>query len=360
MITLTAAALDVLTRSHRRYLAVESWWGGQLLASDIPVESGSEETDRSLAVPERVTLTVPRLDRGASWSPTTEDHPLAANGQRLRISIGVGLVSGDVEWITRGWFLVEDADTDGDAVKVTASGLLSLIREARLVSPYQPSGTLVSTLRGLIEPALTVQVSGGLTDRSVPTGINMDEDRLSAVLALLDAWPADATVTPDGVLKAVPAVQSTTPVLTLTDAAGGTVIRATGSSTRDGAYNCVVAKGEASDGGQVIGTAYYSGTGPRRMGGPFNPLPVPYFYSSPLLTSIDQANDAAQTILDRIRRRTAREYTVTCVPHPAIQAGDVVRVTHGGITELCTVESLTLPLAATGGDQRLTVRTLDA
>jgi len=357
VIPLSGAAASVLTRSYTYHRRVESWLGGQLLADNIPVDSGREETDRSLRVPERVTLTVPRRDRGMSWAPTSDDHPLAARGQRLRVQLGVGVGGGEVEWLQRGWFVIQESDAEGDDVSVTATGLMSLIDEARLVSPYQPTGTLLSTLRGLVEPALTVVVDASLTDRAVPAGVNYDEDRLDAVMELLDAWGAEAWVTEDGYLYATAATPSTVPVLALTNQVGGTVIEATGSSSREGAWNVVVARGTGPDGNQVQGVAYDT-TGPAAIGGPFNPLPVPFFYSSPLVTTVAQATKAAQTVLARKKRSTSIEFTVDMVPHPGVQAGDTVTVTtdeHAGL--LCTVEALTLPYTASGG-QRLTVRSL--
>lgn len=358
MITLSDAATSILTRSFSYRCRVESWRGEELLADDVPVADGVEETDRSLRVPERVTFTVPRLSRGESWSPVDDDHPLAANGQRLRVQLGIDIGAGQVEWFQRGWFVIEGATTDGDTVNVTAVGLLALVDEARLVSPYQPTGTLSSTLQGLVEPALTVVVGAGLTDRAVPSGVNYDEDRLGAVMELLDAWGADAVVTEDGYLSVVPMGPSLTPVLELTNGTGGTIIRSTGASTRDGAYNAVVARGTAADGGQVQGVAY-DYTGPKAYGGPFNPLPVPYFYASPLLTTVAQASAAARTVLSRLRRSTSRAFEVEMVPHPALQAGDTVSVTTDDHTDLlCVVEALNLPYQAGGGSQALTLRAL--
>jgi hypothetical protein len=356
MITLSAAATDTLTRGHQRYFSVESWRNGVLLAADVPCVTGTEEVDRSLRVPERVTFTVPREDRGDTWAPGDDPaHPLAANGQTLRVKLGVGLAFGSIEWFQRGRFLIRSAEPNGDTVNVEAVGMLSWVDEARLVSPYQPSGTFASTLRGLVEPALTVAFSTALVDRSVPTGASYDEDRLGAVLELLDAWAADAVVDTEGVLQVVPAAQTLTPVLALTDGAGGTVINTSGSSTRDGAYNAVVARGTAPDGGQVQGVAYDTSTSsPKYYGGPFNPLPVPMFFASPLLTSSYEASLAAATILARIQRQTGTLYTVDMVPHPGLQVGDVVTVNG----TQASVETLTLPYHADGGQQRLTVRSI--
>ncbi len=355
MIVVPDSIRSILGRSCTRYLRVESWLGDQLLADDVPAFGGGEEVDASLTVPERVTLTVPRRDRGMSWSPTVDDHPLAAHGQRLRVQLGVGGPSG-VEWIQRGWYLVQSARPDGDEVRVEAVGLLTLVEEADLISPYQPSGSLTGTLRGLVEPALTVDLGGAPTDRAVPAGLNWDSDRLAAVYELLDAWPAEARVTENGYLAVTTPAAVGTPVLDLTNGAGGTVIQATGETTRDGCFNAVVARGTAPDGGQIQGVAY-DHVGPRRYGGPFNPLPVPYYYFSPLLATAAQCAAAAATILARLRRQAGRVLEVEMVPDPTIQDGDVVTVTTEDLDHVpAVVERLNLPYTADGGSQRLIVR----
>jgi hypothetical protein len=357
VITLSSAAAEVVQSTHQVFCAVESWRGGELLASDIPVDTATEEGDRTVRVPERLSLTVPRTDRGVNWSPIGDTHPLAANGQTLRVKLGIGRAYGEVEWIQRGVFLIHNSNAEGDAVTVNAVGLLQLIDEARLVSPFQPTGTLVSALRSLVEPALTVSVDAALADRAVPSVVNFDEDRLGAVLELLDAWPADAMVDPGGFLQVVSAAQGTTAVLDLTDRPGGTIIRATAASTRDGAANVVVARGTASDGGQVQGAAYDTSGGPKSYGGPFNRLPVPFFFVSPLLTTVGQCDAAAATVLARKRREGARQFAVSMVPHPGVQLGDVVTVTTVDYDRLlCTVEALSLPYVAKGGSMSLTVR----
>jgi hypothetical protein len=357
MISLSDAAAGVLTGSHLYHVRVQSWLGGDLLADNIPVVAGGEEVDRTLRVPERVSLAVPRLDAGTSYAPTADTSPLAATGQRLSVLLGVGLGNGAIEWFERGNFVITDSRADGDMVSVEAAGLLWLIDEARLASPYQPSGTLASTLRGLLEPALTVVVDAGLTDRSAPSGINWDEDRLGAVLELLTAWPADAYVTEAGYLSVVPATDSTTSVLALTDGTGGTVMRWSGQSSREGAYSAVVARGTAGDGGQVQGVAYDTSAGSLRYGGPFNPLPVPYFYASPLLTTVAQCQAAAASRLATLRRSSARRITATMVTHPGLQVGDAVTATSQalGLTDqLCIVETLSLPYVP--GEMTCTLR----
>lgn len=360
MLEMSNEALAVVQRSHTMLVRAESWRDDELLADDIPIHTGGEDRDRSLTVPERIKLTIPRRDRGYDWDPGADsEHPLAAYGQQLRISYGVD-VGGSFEWITRGWFLITSTEPDGESVNVQCEGLLSLIDEARFVAPFQPSGTLVSTVRALVEPALTVAFDGTLVDRSVPAGMQWDEDRMAALSEVLDAWPAVSHVTEDGFLQVEPLTDSGTPVLSLTDGTGGTVVRWLGTSSRDGAFNVVVAQGEDVDGNQIQGVAYDTNPdSPYQYGGSFSPLPVPYLFASPLLTTVAQCRQAAQTTLARLRRSASRMLTVDMVPHPGLVPGDIVSVTGAGLTaQPCVIEKQSLPYSP--GEMQLTVRTLNA
>ncbi|MFF7966767.1 DUF5047 domain-containing protein [Streptomyces sp. NPDC007903] len=356
---MSTTALAVVQRSFTMAVRAESWRDGELLAADIPIADGGEDRDRSLTVPERITLSVPRRDRGLDWDPGADpDHPLAAYGQQLHISYGVDVGDSDFEWIDRGWFLITDSGADGDTVSITCQGLLTLIDEAKLVAPFQPSGTLASTLRSLVEPALTVTFDGTLADRSVPVGMQWDTDRMAGLSEVLDAWAADATVGADGTLLVGQLTDSGTPVLSLTDGVGGTVMRWTGSTSRDGAFNCVVAQGEDSQGNQIQGVAYdRDSASPFMYGGAFNPLPVPYVFSSPLMTTVDQCRKGAAAKLLQLRRTASRRLAVSMVPHPGLMTGDIILATGAGLTNaLCVIESMSLPYSPS--EMSLMVRVL--
>lgn len=339
---------------------------GVVVAANVPIIDGGEEYDASLSVPERVTISVPRVADGVNWTPTLASSPLAAFGQRLRIQLGVGIGQDGVEWFDRGEFVINQSDVDGDRVTVQAVGLLALVDEARLVSPFQPTGTFVSTLRGLVEPALTLAVSAALVDRAVPTGINFDEDRLGAVQELLDAWPARMLTQPDGTLliypDADPAVASYALLSKNTPASTqrATITRFEGGSTRDGAYNCVVARGTAPDGGQVQGVAYDTSNSATAYGGPFNPLPVPFYFSSPLLTTSGQCQAAAKTILARKARRAYGRWDSEVVIMPLLTGEDGITVwptTEAKDSFLTVVDTMTLPYVP-NGPQNLTLRSV--
>lgn len=362
MLDMSPEVADVLRGSYRMRVRAEAWLDGELVAEDIPIAEGSETADITLAVPEQVTLTVPRQDRGVSWSPDHPQHPLASWGQRMRVSVGVDIRRGETEWFDRGEFLISSSGVDGESVSVNAVGLLALIDEAKLIAPFEPTGTIEATVRGLVEPALTVDVDPNLADRRVPVGLQWDEDRLAALHEVLDAWPARAAVTAEGYLAVAPDTDpaQAEPVLALTDGEGGTIVRMPGETTRDGAWNAVVASGENVDGEPVQGVIYdVLGTSPTRLGGPFNPLPVPYRYYSPLLTTAAQCRAAANTIMRRLRASASQHLQITAVPHPALQVGDVIWVRGEQLPDggRCQITQLALPY--TPGEMTMTVQVID-
>jgi len=365
----TTAGRVIRSGSYQLSCQVSVSLAGEIIAVDVPVAGGREEFDVDLKVPERVTITVPRIDGGTDWTPQAAGSPLAAYGQRLHVRLGVGLGPDGVEWMNRGEFLIRETTIDDDTVTVTAVGLLALVEEARLVSPYQPTGTLLSTVRGLVEPALTVVMSTNLTDRAVPASMNFDEDRLGALLEVLDAWPAVGQVTEDGYLYVRPVDEiDFGPAILAYNRADqpllvGWVERSTGANTRDGIVNAVVARGAAADGSPVQAAVYDTSAGPARYGGPFNALPVPEFFYSPLLTTVAQCRAAAQTILTRKTAPDARRFTLTCIPDPRLQGHDLVFYvpTRTGSSENANtvIDKLSVPYTANDGAMLMTLREVE-
>ncbi len=365
MIDVSDTVRAILGGSYEYRFNAQAWLGDELLATDVPVTAGSEETDRSLRVPERLTLTVPKRAFGTDWTPSDEDSPLAANGQTLKISLGIGQGPDGIAWFQRGEFLIQETDQadDGETLTVTAVGLLALIDEARFIAPFQPTGTVAATARALVEPALTIDMTAAPADKALPSSpVNFDVDRLAAFYELIDTWPASVRMNEGGYLQVLPDDLPTTAdiVAAYTSGTGGTVITAAGKSTRDGAFNAVLATGYQPDGTEVRGTQYVP-TGPWAYpGGQANPLPVPYVYSSPLIGDRAGAYSAARSIMrNKLRQAARRAYSITAVPDPTLQIGDVVTITCDyGTDLLCTVEAISLPLFATG-PMKIKVVTVD-
>jgi hypothetical protein len=366
MLTISDAALGVLSGSYVFYTRVESWQGETLLADEIPVESGTLEIDRDAGIPERVNFVVPRIDREYSWDPThNNNHPLAPFGQQVRVNIGIELKSAPkpedrvIEWLQLGWFVIRETEVVGDSVMVEAVGLLYLIEEARFTAPYQPAGTFVSLIRNLIEPTLTADIDAALVDRAVPSfGGAFDLERLDGINEVLDAWPADAYITSEGLLAVIPDADSSSSVATLTDGINGTVIKWTGKTSRADGFNIVVARGQKSDGTVIQGVAQdEDSSSPFYYSGSFNQLPVPFFYFSPLLTTVSQCQAAANTVLARKKRDAAKRLEAEIVPNFSLQVRDRVTVTGAGLVDQdCIIEYLSLPLTPSSGSMTLLLR----
>lgn len=357
MLEATPELLATLRESYVMRLHVTSWRGGEMLYSDIPVATGSLTMDRSLTVPERLTLTVPREADGYSWVPDTTDHPLSPFGQILQLAMGID-VGGNEEILRMGWYPITESAVSDDTVTVTAEGMLKLIDEAKFVAPFDPSGTFTDTVQALVEPALTVTFDG-LTDRTIPLSMQWDEDRLGALNEVIDAWPAEAYVTEDGYLHVMPVapVSINDAVWEINDGATGTVVGWSGAATREGAYNIVVARGEDVNTQQVQGveldldqssSTYYDG--------PFNVLAVPFFFYSPLLQTVGQCTAAAKSIMKRKRRARSKMIAVEMIPNPTFRLGDVVAVTNDQLDYVpATIENIVLPLNPGGGTMSLSL-----
>jgi hypothetical protein len=109
----------------------------------------------------------------------------------------------------------------------------------------------------------------------------------------------------------------------------------------------VVARGEPQDGTAPVqavaldtdpSSPTYAGTGPGTS--PYGR--VTYFYSSPLLTTVPQAQSAANTILAE-NVGAGATYTLNVPYDPTISAGDVISVRG----KVLAVDSITLDLAGT-------------
>lgn len=361
-----AAILD--SRSFVMSCRISVTLGGTILADDIPVIAGTEEFDDSLRVPERVQLSVPRIVDGVDMIPTGPTSPLAPYGQRMHVKIGVGIDGGDTEWMDRGEFLIHTTQLQGEEIAVTAVGLLEMIDEARLVAAFRPAGTFTTALRALVEPALTVIIDPAVTalDRSVPSDLNEDEDRLQAVLNLLTAWPARGQLDQSGVLRILAAddypAGGVVQLYNFDDHETANVIQVGGAITRDGLYNTVVARGQAADGNTVIGVAYdKTAGGATSLTSYFNPLPVPFYYFSPLMTTSVQCQAAASSILTRKAALSAQRLQMDCVPDPRLCGNDLIAYrpqrSADPSDELATIiDRLVMPLTADSGPMRLVLR----
>jgi hypothetical protein len=362
---------EVLAGAAHWAPSVSAWRGATSLAEEVPITAGRLTASADQDIPERLTFTVPEWasttqhPNGFSWVPDGPRHPLSSMGQFVEVGINVwsSVTGGDPgappSSVTRlGRFQIQDWDHDDStgSVQVECVGLLQRVADARFRTPMvpRPTGTLVSEFKRLMVSGVPVEFSAELVDRAVPQAFGWDEDRLGALMEIVEAWPARMRVDQNGTLQVLPPLSSQpTPVLTLTDGERGTLIGAPRAGGRDGVFNVVVARSSATDEPsraplQAVAEVVEGDLTPSVYG------EVVRYWSSPLATSSGQLAAAARTILaDSVRPAKVR--VVTCAPDPRVELDDVLGLVRDGSTAQGWVVGYDLPLTVADGAMWITV-----
>ena len=170
-------------------------------------------------------------------------------------------------------------------------------------------------------------------------------ERWTAAQDLATANGAQLFFAPDGSLtiQKVPSIAS--PVAWFVNAgADGVLITYSKAVTREETYNGVVAMGERADGVSPARAVALDTdpSSPTVWGGPFGK--VPFFFTSPIITTPAGAQRAADGLL-AIKRALGRSVSLTAIVNPALDAGDVIGVRlPDGTLERYLVDRLTVPL----------------
>lgn len=336
---------EVLAGACTWKATVTSWLGGRMLAERVPISSGRVTGDVGDDVIETLSITVPRFAAAASggdvvdWRPALPDHPLARYGQILDVTIVVSsVITGDV-WETRiGRYQIKDwSDDDEGMITVKGESLLARTRDDKLKVLTSPTGSLVTEARRLLPAGMGASFAPQLVDRTAPSAMSWSKDRIKNLQEIANAWPALLRIDPWGQIAfKAPLPTIPTPVLTLRDGRGGTLISAPRSDTRSGAYNEVVASTSGADAADVQGVAAIT-AGPMNVNAAYGA--VTKEWSSPLLENQAQADAAAATILSN-STRPALAIPARIAPDPRIELDDPVEILRGASGHMETVEAV--------------------
>lgn len=321
---------------------------------------GSVSVDRSAQC--RRTCTVTLAD--TSLIPRTPADKLAVYGARLRISRGVSYSDGSQELVPIGMFRIDEVSGDVDEGPVTISGksLECIVQDDKLTAPYRASGTAVAAITALIQRSLPdAIVTSTAADAAIgPRTWDIEADPWAAVLELAAAIGASVYCNADGefVIAELPDLSTATPVWSVDAGEGGAYISASRGMTADKVCNGVLARGENTETNvapvQSLVVDNDPGS-PTYWSGPFGHRPA--FYSSSTLISTG-ACTAAATLLLRSAQAPNASADITSLPNPALEAGDVLRVTYpDGSKELHQVASFPVPLDVGGS---FTIQTISA
>jgi hypothetical protein len=366
---------SILRESHTPFIRAEVTYNGAIVVPDLQVTGGSvtmQADDLSRSSLSGLTY----IDRNRTLLPDTPNSVLGVYGHEINIYRGVRFSGSDyspdvIEEALVGKFRVQSLNAeeiwsrpDGEAYHSPAEWLYvgSLVSadgqdraaniiDARFINAEQPlSGNSVQDeIIRICDDIIEVDTSNWYTlpDKTPPSSIAYQEDRGDALADLAQAIDCRVFVTRDGLLRLEPIGELPNSLLG-TERPIPAVQSISTTTTRDGIYNAVVARGEEIDNAYPVQGFHPDDdpSGRTTWGGPFGR--VPYFYASPILGTPQAAELAAETRMKNLIKGRERKFTLTGVPDPTLDPNDYVRVVLPGREPFPgKIESITLPLDET-------------
>lgn len=319
---------------------------------NLEVTGGSVTVDRSQAIRRTCTVTI----ADPSLIPRTPADQLATYGARLRIARGVDYGDGTQELVPLGVFRLDSVSGDATFGPVTLAGkdLSAVVADDKFTAPTTATGTVVGAITALIQRSLpTADVISTIVDTPIGSrAFDVEADPWAGAQEIASAAGAEVYANADGtfVIATLPDLLTTTPVWAVEATEGGVYVSGSRAMTSDNVFNGVLARGENT--ADNVAPVSYLATdsdpnSPTYWGGPFGRRPT--FYSSSTLISTGACAAAANLKLAAARAPNATG-DFSALPNPALEPGDVLRVTHpDGSKELHQAASFSVPLDV-GGD----------
>lgn len=295
----------------------------------LPISGGSIEADAGSQV-RRTGI----IQADPTFWRKSPGELLSPYGSAIQIEYGIGLESGDFEYVPLGYLAIDEASrgrpVSGSAdISVKLVDLSARVTEDKFDAPVQTTAgaTAVAEVIRLIRDTLGPDVA--LIDQTGSAQIAPVLDIESArwadgVEKLADAIAGEAFFDQIGRVVVRPQPTLNDPaVWSVTTGPGGNKLTTTDTLSRELAFNKWVVTGERSDGADpVIGVAVIDDpSDPMFYGGPAGKKSRSS--SSPLLTTNGQC-EAAAIAQREAARGTSASITFTITPHPGLEPGDVL------------------------------------
>jgi hypothetical protein len=349
MYNVSAAFLQELRRSSM-LVAVE------VVASNgtiLSVEDGSVDMDSTRNITRTASLTLTPTE---TLSAIGVYNLVMTPGIEITIRRGL-IINGITEYVTLGVFTTDSADFSIDVegtVSWTGSDRSKRISRARFVNAYKiVKNTLLATAGAdllLNRYAETIYNFSNVLDtieHKVVYDAGDQSDPWASARKLFGDHGFDLHFNGDGtaVAKTVPDPATEDPVFDFGAGETNLVLDGTISGTLEATFNGVVATGEGSGNRTPKRSVVWDTdpTSPTFFQGGFGQ--IPYFYSSPLLTSTAKCTTAATAILAQLKG-SMTQLSWTAVTNPALEPLDVIAITYNGVTSRFVIDALTIPLRA--------------
>lgn len=336
----SSAFLAAVAGSHTmavRLRVVAAGQTGTNPASDLDLEPLSGDARFDALADIRATLDVEvaaeDIETGLKLWPKQSDSLLVPYGaHELFAERGVAFGGGAVEYVSLGYYRIDSVDQseapDGP-IQLAASDRMSHIIDSKLTEPivFSATDTYEDIIAGLVTdayPAAVIEWDDATgTEPIGRSGFTENNDRYSFMRGLVTDLGKVAYFDYRGILVIRTPPLPSRPTWIVSRGAGGILVSASRSLSRDGVYNGVLALGESIDTEPPVQALVVDNDpdSPTRWGGPFGKISREY--ASPLLTTASACALAAATVL---RRSTGLPYNVDleAVPNPALEVEDVI------------------------------------
>lgn len=317
----------------------------------IPIFGGDVQMDAGADIRSTVDLTTD----GTNMWPSRGNTLLAPYGNEVFIERGVQFGGGTTEWCSLGYFRIDAPEQDqapDGPIQLAGSDRMAGIVDARLTAPRQYTasqtfGAVVNDLVLDVYPLATIEWDDTTSAQTIGRDILAEQDRYAVLKDLVTSVGKVAYWDHRGVLVIRTPPDALTPVWDITHGRDGVLVSMGRELSRDGVYNAVVAEGEGADTANPVRAVAIDNDprSPTWWYGTFGK--APRFYSSPFITTNDQAQRAATNML---RENLGLPYSVSfgAVPNPALEVRDPARISysdrHGA--EIHVIQTLTVPLTA--------------
>lgn len=220
------------------------------------------------------------------------------------------------------------------SVSMSLVDLYTVVERSRFLNPYAPpAGLRAQTIADTMADALGPLPESVTTDGGSALGTSVwDRDRTQTITDLATDGGLEAYVDSNGergliVVRAAPTIDPKNAVWTIRSGDGGTMISGSRERPLDRLYNTVVVVPQ--DDTQTWPRQISPITNPNHPRYPGKIGVVPYFWSSPSITTATAAKRAGDAILTQIQG-TSETIRLTAVANAALEPGDVVTIVKSG------------------------------
>lgn len=314
--------------------------------TELVLIDGGVELDSTAEVRGTGSITVE-----GDW-PRAQNVELGVYGSEVFLARGVETGAGEVLWASLGYYRIDvtgQSDASEGPLTLDLADRMATIIDSRFLEPRQwlvgtEVGDIIAEVVTEVYPAAVIQYDDDSNLAQLGRSLIVEESRYEVLATLADGLGKIFYFNGDGVLVFETAPDENVPIWTVAAGRDGVMVNSDRSLSREGIYNAVVVTGEGADEITPVRAVAYDANpaSPTFFGGSFGR--IPRFYSSPFITTTQQAQNAAVSLL---RRSLGASYDVglSVVPNPALKPYDAIQVVYPDFNrETHVIERVSIPL----------------